>query len=184
MFREQLNVSTCEHKHESYTAPGEFVAILAANPFRRVVSSAAWHSAISGGRRPFPSTWSLEEESRRFRDFCHNNSTQWTAIKGATDMLRNRTADFVAFTATLEADMVRLLARLGYPPVRIAKHHCVSSCQTTSRVVDSLPTARYDQRQLFDQKCADTIRERFDADFRSFHFSLRVEDMLNTSLIA
>jgi hypothetical protein len=180
MFRDQLNVTTCKHTHTSYAAPGELLVVLAANPFHRVVSSAAWSKAITGGKVRLPHS-NMSSEVAAFRGWCRDRfrgEPPYSIPQLATDMLGHRAPNFTIATAVLQADTLKLLTRLGYPPVTFQAHHCVSSCQTMEREVAHLPTAAFDQRELFDDACAAAVRRHYACDFAAFGFSPHVRDML------
>jgi hypothetical protein len=61
-FHDQLNVTSCKHAHSPPlgVCASDFAVILAANPFRRLISSAAWHGVISGGKKILP--WKYDED--------------------------------------------------------------------------------------------------------------------------
>jgi len=168
------------------------VVELVTNPVRRVLSSAAWFSAISGGRKPFPTNWNVSVEIDAFRYpftlYCSNSSTPHN---GGSCFLGHRTPDLVIYTASLDlaavqADTTQLLQRIGHPvhrsPSRIITALALAH-PSTQRVVGNLPMARYDQRPLFDKTCAQSVRKRFHqarvscADFTRFHFSTGVQNL-------
>lgn len=187
-FHDQLNVTSCKHAH---TPPhrvcvSDFSVILAANPFRRLISSAAWHGVISGGRRILP--WKYDEDLQvaHFRAWIQQLSgakklpNQFTLATDALAALRGRNASFVLRTNQLQADTLLLLDTLGYPRKKFTERHCVSGCEhgSTERYVAASDAAtlasdaaRLVQRSYYDRVTARKAVRLMQKDFAAFGFS-------------
>jgi len=183
----QLKVLSCKHEHNNNVwreQRATFVFAFVANPFRRLLSSAAWNSAISGGKTQHAAR-ALDDEVAAFRRWCAKLTERPLALQ--VDFLRGAPVSFVGRTATLERDLPEALGRAGYKVERlppISTSHCVASCvKAGERTVDTAAAhsqlaARAEQHvRWYDNATARRAVEWFAADFEAFNFSTDPADM-------
>ena len=151
----RLNVTQCVQTHETCTPPdAKIVAMFVANPFRRVLSDAAYRGVINGSRRSYQRE---SEETARLRFVHWVRSLHYVSpgivgccAHGQRMPLQSQfTSAFscavggcrlwLGRTAALGADMGQLLRDLGYShhgEVRFASTHCGASCPAAGGFVD------------------------------------------------
>mmetsp|Transcript_7513 Transcript_7513/g.22252 ORF Transcript_7513/g.22252 Transcript_7513/m.22252 type:complete len:254 (-) Transcript_7513:11-772(-) len=131
-----LGSKTCAHGHELTPADAPpnvtFAFLLAANPFKRVLTSAAFHKIISGSRAVFPNR-------TRADDVAAFNA--WVAglrrppVRAQTDVVAGFPVKFVGYTATLAADLAAVARALGYAsPPPLGASHCITSCEPGDKI--------------------------------------------------
>ena len=150
----ELNITSCLHSGHAVCPPaGAAVAFTwVANPFRRVLSNAAYRGAISGSRRTFNRTTAQEVSAlaayvRRLRHIDRdiisiaphgqNMAVQIEYLRRFPSPIK-----IVGRTARLQEDMERLLAYLGYTAagqgpsalssVTFTETHCGASCASSN----------------------------------------------------
>ncbi|KAH8076944.1 hypothetical protein JL720_10242 [Aureococcus anophagefferens] len=182
MFTKDLHVDTCSHEHAPPRGrcPDDFLIVLAANPFRRVISSAAWHKKISGGQEIKPWGFDEREQISHFRGWVANLAAP--PVRTASELLPRGANPFVLRTNNLQDDTLLLLAALGYPRRNLSSRHCVSSCASTKRTVSAAafkPSPPWDQRAYYDDATAAKVRRLYARDFDAFGFSRDPQHMFD-----
>jgi len=194
-FHDQLRVDTCgaaknKHAprvHEPAVAGGcddDVHFVLAANPFRRVISAAAMRQKITGGRRlrlAKSKKFDRDTDIRAFRAWVR--TLREPPVRLAADLVQSvKNLTYVVKTNQLQEDTLLLLDALGYPRQNFTRAHCVSSCAT--RVMRYHLKEQYtfqrevDPRDFYDKPTAARVRRLFAADFSMFAFSTEPERML------
>ena len=175
----QLNLSAgCPHVHDA-CVPRDLRAVVAfaANPFRRVLTHAAYRGAIGGPRRPFRGT--PDEEVQAFRRFVTSMQFWKAGMVGVGPrihiwqqvfMLQKYPAtarQLVGRTATLGKDLHAALHELGYRGVGSLDGAvgCKSSCNTTRG------TPKRNGEDWYDENATAKVRMLFEPDFAAFNFS-------------
>ena len=174
-LQQALPVEKCVHSHRNpgTTSVGcgaaRLPVILAANPYRRAISHAAWRMVISGVRQTFADR-SEADEIAAFRDFVAKRKIRLSPIVVAFAPARDW---FVVRTNHLQADFDRLFDRLGFPRRKLpAGGHYVSSRNEKGRNL-----AR-DQHAFYDAATERGVFRHFAVDFEFFGFSNSSRDML------
>jgi len=194
----ELNITSCAHSGHAVCPPaGSAVAFTwVANPFRRVLSNAAYRGAISGSRRTFNRTTTEEVAAlasyvRRLHYIDKDIVSiaphgQNMAVQ--VEYLRRFPAPtkFVGRTALLQEDMQRLFSYLGYNSIaaHFTETHCGASCAKSNRAGGaggglfnaSWKEVRkeanlFENIQWYDASTSRIIVDLFRADFEAFNFS-------------
>ena len=177
----QMQVRTCKHEHNAHVwreARATFAFAFVANPFRRLLSSAAWNSVISGGKTHHAAR-EIDDEIAAFRRWILKDWPE-PPLARQVDFLRDAPLGFVGKTASIERDLPEALGRAGYqfqrlPSIKMA--HCVSSCAKPGvRTVNT--SAEHSQLEKavqhahwYDDATARRVVGWFAADFEAFNFS-------------
>jgi hypothetical protein len=157
-----IGIGTCHHVHSFSTFGARYAFSFVANPFRRMLSAAAWAKIIDGGKVQHNRTQA--ENVRNFRRWIadcawvdkkvggvgSNGAAAGIAATSCTppehlvsqkemfDQFERKGAPvrFVGRTANLSRDLQEVLHVLGYNvSVRMSHVHCVANCPSTQRMV-------------------------------------------------
>lgn len=187
----QLKVRSCGHEHHAYVwreSNATFAFAFVANPFRRLLSSAAWNSVISGGKT-YHAARETHDEVAAFRRWVLKARPE-RPLALQVDFLRGAPVGFVGRTATIERDLPEALGRAGYqverlPPIQTS--HCVASCAKagqrtvhTAAEHSQLAASAVRQVRWYDEATARRAVEWYAADFEAFNFSTDPADMYDT----
>lgn len=169
-----------KHVYVQVCARDKFI-VLAANPFRRVISAAAWARRISGGRVIKPYGFDEAEQIAHFRAFVEGAAgPPVTPASKLLGRLPQGADPRVVRTNRLQEDWLAALAALGLPRSNFSRAHCVSSCLSTERNIRSYERgSAFDQRALYDNASAARVLDWYRDDFARFGFSPRVADMFS-----
>lgn len=182
-----LGSRTCEHGHEltPRDAPPNvtFAFLLAANPFKRVLTSAGFERRISSSRAEFPNRTRADEVAA-FNAWVVG--LRRPPVRALTDAAAGFPVRFVGYTETLEADLAAVARALGYEsPPRVETSHCITSCGPGDATnsgsgytsgSDAGATARRgaDLDAWYSTAAAARVVEWFGADFDTFGFDADV----------
>ena len=183
-LHDQLKIKTCAHVHSNvvqYQVGATFTFAFVQNPYRRLLSAAAWLGVISGGKVRFEGR-SRRDEAKMFSKWllAHRQAPLASQVEfiGKTNAL-----SFVGRTATIERDLPRALEAAGYREAlpAISRSHCVSSCavagermeRTTQFHAHELRAASVaNQTSMFSERAVQAkVQEWFRADFDAFSFA-------------
>lgn len=189
-LRHVLGIKTCRHGH-FMTPPSEvrnatFAFSFVANPFKRVVSYAAYLGVISGQRHQKTTheqdvtlfrAWVKKVLDTKGRPRRHDGHASFYLFR-QVDMFQQYPLRFVGCTSTLAADLQRVLKHLGYgnQTVIFDDSHCAASCGSHKNGTQ-FPGAV----DWYDVDAEFRVRSWFESDFRNFGFSLQAEDMNDDS---
>jgi len=194
----ELNITSCAHSGHAVCPPADSAVAFTwvANPFRRVLSNAAYRGAISGSRRTFNRTATeevaalaayvrrlhyIDKDVVSIAPHGQNMAVQVEYLRRFPAPLK-----FVGRTALLQEDMQRLFSYLGYKPIatHFTETHCGASCAKSTRAGGaggglfnaSWKEVRkeanlFENIQWYDASTTRIIVDLFRADFDAFNFS-------------
>ena len=164
------------HAAPEGACPGDVGFVLAANPFRRVVSSAAYHGVVAPC-----AVEPCRDDARAFRAWVRRHFGDAAGTSGtlarASDLLAGLGDVRVVRVNALAAELGAVLGDLGYARLAPARVHCLSSCETgaTAGREHFVPAAawngtRVDRSPLYDNRTRRYVTAYFAADFERLGF--------------
>jgi len=125
----QFNGSNCLHFHTNYNHTLHWdhqVYVLAANPFKRMISSFAFdYQSMNISHKP------ISEVADLFRTYIRTRTEP--PRRSMVSFLQGRLPDFIVHTHRLQVSMNELFHLWGLPPLKIGISHCISSCSDNPR---------------------------------------------------
>lgn len=196
-----VDLSQCHHSHEA-VPPKEanFTFAFIANPFRRVLSSAAYQGVISGGKKMLHEERSVQVAAFRrwvMRSLCNKNNHNVPKCiwQQATALQRFPRPHLLGRTSHLSDGFAEVLHVLGYPPTLFKGFtavHCSATCTgplldrgagrpgtdprvhilRSNQTFETLANASAKASvQWFDAETSARVNYLFNLDFNTFGFS-------------
>mmetsp|Transcript_30676 Transcript_30676/g.94952 ORF Transcript_30676/g.94952 Transcript_30676/m.94952 type:complete len:420 (+) Transcript_30676:187-1446(+) len=180
---QRLAPDTCAHGHNLHPgqAPAKtsFAFLLVANPFKRVLTSAAFNKIIASARQRFPDR-TRSDDVKAFNEWVLGLRSP--PVRPQMSVLAGFPVKHVGFTVRLEAELQNVATRLGYDaPPPVTASHCVTSCEKGDKVfagggiakrrngTDAFRgTADFDL--YYTTKAAQRVIQWYRADFDAFGF--------------
>ena len=195
LLRESLHAH-CRHYHTPVAArdlgPAEeasdtFVFLFAADPFKRVVTSATYNNVLY--RKTFDENFCAFKKHVCAAPGFGNS----TPVPGNSDGKRfglipppmyaflgaGVNASFVGRLDRLQEDLSRVLAILEYPPANLTKWHCISACHrhhsdqldaADSSAIRAALESAPDYMDYYDSESAACVERLYEQDFALFGF--------------
>jgi hypothetical protein len=171
-LKDRLNVSSCHHGHTTWH-PSDVTTSFAfvANPFARVLTSAAYHGAVGGNE-------TAQRQVSSFRTWVRQQPQP--PIYGQKALHSHFPNLWVGRIESLASDLETVLARLGYTvpesPIVFERVHCITSCsaRTDEHVSPTGPHHHVDLPEAvrwYDEPTRRHVVEWFADDFAAFNFS-------------